>query len=105
MSTWKIASKRFRCMKKTVNIKGKTRCIGHALVGAPKGTSLAVSLLLWCKIVAMHCFISLLGLQLWSVSEADEISSFDDFLKFYIRLPVLSVFFLFFLMLHLILVD
>ena len=51
-----------------------------------------MSLLLWRKMVAMLCFVCSLGLQPWSVSEADQISSFGNLKKkFYIR-PSESVF-------------
>ena len=36
----------------------------------PKRHILRVSLLLWCKMVAVCCFVWPLALQLWSVSEA-----------------------------------
>ena len=51
-----------------------------------------VSLLLWRKMVAVHCFVWRLGLRLWSVSQAVrqsvKNSSFGDLKKFYIQPPV-----------------
>ena len=47
----------------------------------PKRHIPPVSLLLWRKMVTVRCFVWALGLQLWSVSESDEISSFGDLKK------------------------
>jgi len=47
----------------------------------PKRHIPLVSLLLWHKLVAVHCFISALGLRLWSVRQCDEILTFDNFFK------------------------
>jgi len=47
----------------------------------PKRHIPPVSLLLWRKITAIHCFVLALGLQLWSVRQWDKILIFGDFKK------------------------
>ena len=56
----------------------------------PKRHIPLVSLLLWRKMVGVHCFVWPLALRLWSVSQAVQNSSFGDFLNFYIQ-PTVSV--------------
>ena len=53
----------------------------------PKRHIPTVSLLLWCKLVTMCCFVWALGLRLWSVSET-KFQVLEIFLKFYIQSPV-----------------
>ena len=64
----------------------------------PKRHIPLVSFLLWHKMVAVHPFIWALGLRLWSVSEVvrqrDEILTFGDLKKIYIRPPVSDFVFL-----------
>ena len=55
----------------------------------PKRHIPLVSLLLWHKMVAVHCFVWPLGLRLWSVSQAVSLKfKFWQFFKFYIWPPV-----------------
>jgi len=47
----------------------------------PKRHISLVSLLLWHKMVVVHCFVWGLCLRLWSVRQWDKILSFSSFLK------------------------
>ena len=64
----------FRWMKKKtsslIEDKGKDKAQRAHTRRNPKRHIPLVSLLLWCKMVAVCCFVWALGLRLWSVSEA-----------------------------------
>jgi len=89
---WKInTSVWFRCMRKKSLMEDKRNNVGQRPLTRrnPKRRIPLVSLLLWRKMVAVHPFIWVLGLWLWSVRQWDEILTFlVIFLKFYIRPPV-----------------
>ena len=59
----------FCCTKKKSLMEDKRNNEVQRLVGTKRHISL-VSLLLWCKIVAVQCFVWRLGSQMWSGSEA-----------------------------------